>query len=417
VKRLFYPALPPAQRGSKAACAEVRRNKPRGERCPNATRGNPWGSRRVVSFLPTHYLVVSEFAALFEEQAQASAHVQFVYDVAAGRVAFVNPAYEAVLHGSCGHVNEELPGLLARLHPDDRVYLAHCWRLWLQGRLTDEVEVRLLVPGEPEQWFCLTPFRPQNGAASGLIAGTLRDISASKHYKQNADAFTARKNAILEILSHDLAGAFALVQQVGTFLSEEVQAPAGSPVHKLLDVLGTTSRNSLKMIRDLVAIEFLSGVNTDLKCERVEVGAVLREPLDQLQRGQAVLGYRFEYTLPSEPVYANLDVNKFNQVLTNLVSNAFKFTPDGGRVQVHVAACPGCVRVQVRDTGIGIPAALQPVLFERFTNARRPGLRGEPTTGLGLALCQTIVQWHKGTLSVESAEGAGSTFTVEIPQA
>jgi two-component system sensor histidine kinase VicK len=277
--------------------------------------------------------------------------------------------------------------------------------------------VRLLVPNEPEQWFCLTPFCPRNGSAAGLVAGTLRDISASKQYKQNADAFNARKNAILEILSHDLAGAFGLVQQVGAYLSEEVQAPADSQVHKMLEVLENTSRSSLKMIRDLVAIEFLSGANTDLKRERVEVGAVLREPLDQLQRGQAVMGYRFKYSLPNEPLYANLDVNKFNQVLNNLVSNAFKFTPDGGRVEVEVAACPGCVRIRVRDTGIGIPAALQPMLFERFTKARRPGLRGEPTTGLGLALCQTIVQWHKGTLSVESAEGAGSTFTVEIPQA
>jgi two-component system sensor histidine kinase VicK len=56
-------------------------------------------------------------------------------------------------------------------------------------------------------------------------------------------------------------------------------------------------------------------------------------------------------------------------------------------------------------------------LFERFTPARRPGLRGEPTTGLGLSLCKTIVEWDRGTLTVVSAEGAGSTFTVEIPQA
>jgi two-component system sensor histidine kinase VicK len=90
------------------------------------------------------------------------------------------------------------------------------------------------------------------------------------------------------------------------------------------------------------------------------------------------------------------------------------------------------VRFLVRDTGIGIPAALQPVLFERFTPARRPGLRGEPTNGLGLLLCKTIgeptnglglllcktiVEWHQGTITVASTEGIGTTFTVEIPQA
>ena len=67
------------------------------------------------------------------------------------------------------------------------------------------------------------------------------------------------------------------------------------------------------------------------------------------------------------------------------------------------------------DEGIGIPTALQPVLFDRFTKVRRPGQRGEPTTGLGLSLCKTIVELHHGTLTVVSTEGQGSTFTIELP--
>lgn len=360
---------------------------------------------------------MSDLAALFKEQAEKSPHVHFVYDLAIGRVVFVNQAYAQVLHGTRAGVNEELPGLLDRLHPDDREYLMHCWKLWQRGRLADEVEVRLQVPDQSEQWFCLTPFYRQTGAEPALLAGTLRDISVSKHYQQNADAFNIRKNSILEILSHDLAGAFSMVQQIAVYLREEMQPPANSQVPNMLAVLETTSSNSLRMIRDLVDIEFLSSANTDLKRERVEVGAVLREALDQLQRGQAVLGYQLTYSLPDEPVYAALDVNKFMQVINNLVSNAFKFTPNGGKVAVEMAPCDGYILVHVRDTGIGIPQALQPMLFERFTKARRPGLRGEPTTGLGLALCKTIVGWHQGTLSVVSAEGEGSTFTVEIPQA
>jgi two-component system sensor histidine kinase VicK len=194
-------------------------------------------------------------------------------------------------------------------------------------------------------------------------------------------------------------------------------ATADSQVQKMLGVLETTSQASQRMIQDLIDIEFIASANTDLKRDRVEVGKVLREPLEQLQHGQAVLGHRFEYFLPEQPVYAQLDVNKFTQVLTNLVSNAFKFTPDGGRVAVEVVPGEGCVQVHVRDTGVGIPAELQPLLFERFTKARRAGLRGEPTTGLGLVLCKTIVEWHHGSLSFESTEGKGSTFTVEIPQA
>ncbi|MGI4738571.1 MAG: PAS domain-containing sensor histidine kinase [Janthinobacterium lividum] len=360
---------------------------------------------------------MSEFSALLLEQAEANPHVQFAYDVAAARVVFINAAYEQVLGGQRAQVNEELPALLARLHPDDRIFLKHYWKLLVRGQVADEIEVRILRPNQPDQTFCLTPYCRLTDSGLPLVCGTLRDISADKSYKHNADAFNARKNAILEILSHDMAGAFGMVQQIVGFLNEEIALSANSQATKLLHVLETTSRNSLKMIRDLVAIEFLSSANTDLKFDRVEIGAVLREPLEQLKQGQAVLGFHFDYTLPTEPVYANVDVNKFAQVLNNLVSNAFKFTPDGGQVTVLVESCPGCVRFHVSDQGIGIPIELQPYLFERFTKARRPGLRGESTTGLGLALCKTIVEWHQGTIAVVSTEGSGSTFTVEIPAA
>jgi two-component system sensor histidine kinase VicK len=359
---------------------------------------------------------MSDFSALFMNQAEASVHVHFIYDAATSRVVYTNPAYEAVLHGRQALVNEELPALLSRLHPDDQKYLAHYWKLWVRGQMSDEGELRLLTPEQPEQWFCLTPYWERTASGTALVAGSLRDISVSKRYQANADHFNTRKNATLEILSHDLSNTFIMVQQITAYLREEVSIPAGSHAAELLRVLEATSQSSLKMIRDLVAIEFLASANTDLKRERVEVGAALAPPLQELQRQQDLLGHRFEYALPTEPVYAQLDVNKMTQVLTNLVSNAIKFTPDGGHIRVTFDPCPECVRIHVVDNGVGIPEALQPYLFERFTKARRPGLRGEETTGLGLVLCKTIVEWHHGKLAVKSTEGQGTTVTMELPR-
>jgi len=360
---------------------------------------------------------MTDFADFFQDQAEASAHVQFVYDLAADRISFINAAYERVFQGTCGLVNAELPGLLQRLHPDDRAYLAHYWARWQQGQPASEVEVRLLHEGQPPQWFCLTPAYQQDARGRVLLGGTLRDISVLKRYQENADLFNSRKNATLEILSHDLSGAFIMVQQIAGFLREEVTSPLNSLVPKMLNVLETTSRDSVKMIRDLINLEFLTSANTDLKVDRVDVGAVLRVPLDQLQAGQQLLGHAFTYTLPAEPIYAHIDVNKFTQVLINLISNAFKFTPDAGHVTVRIEPGPGVVRIHVVDDGVGIPLAMQPYLFERFTKARRPGLRGEATTGLGLALCKTIVEWHHGHIFVASQPDQGSTFTIEIPRA
>ena len=358
-----------------------------------------------------------DFADLFLDQAEASTHVQFVYDLAAGRIVFINAAYEQVFQGTRSLVNAELPDLLQRLHPDDQAYLAHYWARWVQGPPANEVEVRLLHEGQPHQWFCLTPYYQQDAQGRVLLGGTLRDTSVMKRYQENSDLFNSRKNATLEILSHDLSGTFIMVQQIAQFLREEVTSPLNSRVPEMLSVLETTSLDSVRMIRELINLEFLTSANTDLKVDRVDVGAVLRVPLDQLQTGQRLLGHEFTYSLPVEPVYANIDVNKFTQVLINLVGNAFKFTPDAGQVVVHIESGPNVVRIHVVDDGIGIPLDLQPYLFERFTKARRSGLRGEATIGLGLALCKTIVEWHHGRIFVVSQEGQGSTFTIEIPRA
>lgn len=356
-----------------------------------------------------------DFAAFFLAQAEASPRVQFVYNLTTSHLAFINSAYERVLGGHPAQVNAELAGLLARIHPDDRAYLAEYWRLWGSGQPADEVDIRLQSPGQPDQWFTLVPSYQKASSGTVWLSGTLHDVSVAKQYQHNADLFNSRKNATLDMLSHDLSGAFILVEQISQYLHEEIKPAPSGKMLELLDVLASTSQDSVKMIRDLINLEFLTSANSALKRDRVNLTDVLREPLEQFKHGQHLTRHHFTYSLPARPVYVNLDVNKFAQVLINLVNNAIKFTPDAGTITVRVAPGPDNVRVQVQDTGVGIPRAMQPYVFDRFTRARREGLRGEHTTGLGLAICKTVVEWHHGTLTVESTEGQGSTFTVELP--
>jgi two-component system sensor histidine kinase VicK len=108
--------------------------------------------------------------------------MQFVYDVPVGRVVFINTVYQTVLSGTPANVNAELPALLARLHPDDRQFLAYYWKVWVRGQMTDEVEVRLPTEGAPDHWFCLTPSCQQTAQGHVLVGGSLRDLSAQKAY-------------------------------------------------------------------------------------------------------------------------------------------------------------------------------------------------------------------------------------------
>jgi len=354
-------------------------------------------------------------AALFLDQAEHSPHVQFIYDLQAQRVVFVNAAYERLLRGHRAQVNEELPALLARLHPDDLPLWRHYWRMWQTGSLHDDLEVRLCSGGEPNQWLCLTPHQYQKSAEQRWVSGSLRDVTVDKEYKQNTDEFNTKKNTVLEILSHDLAGAFIMLQQLTEYVQEEMGEPANPKVPEMLALMRQTSQKSVAMIHDLVEQEFLEAASIPLKRERVDLGERVEKCLDPFRRVPSNAARQLICMLPDEPLYAEVDVNKLLQVVTNLVNNAFKFTPDEGHIEVRVESCTDCVRIVVADEGIGIPEAMLPRVFERFTPARRPGLRGEPTTGLGLSLCHTIVRLHQGTLTVQSTEGKGSTFTIELP--
>ena len=354
-------------------------------------------------------------AALFLDQVEQSPQVQFIYDVGARQVVFVNAAYESVLRGHRAQVNAELPALLARLPPDELPLLQRYWRLWQSGGLQDELEVYLRQADGPDQWLCLTPHWYQDAAGQPFVSGSARDISAERAHRHNSEKFNAKKNTVLEILSHDLAGAFIMLQQLTDYVQEEMGSPAKANVPEMLNLMRQTSEKSVALIHDLVDQEFLESAAIPLRRERVDLSQQVAMSLEPFRRAPGFVGRPLRVETPAEPVYAEVDPMKLLQVVANLVTNALKFTPDEGQIVVKVEAHPERVRILVADEGIGIPAASLAHVFERFTPARRPGLRGEPTTGLGLSLCQTIVQLHHGTLSVASQEGHGTTFTIELP--
>jgi signal transduction histidine kinase len=112
------------------------------------------------------------------------------------------------------------------------------------------------------------------------------------------------------------------------------------------------------------------------------------------------------------------DVRRLEQVFFNLIENALKFTPEGGRVDVEARADNGCVEIEVRDNGAGIDHDFLPVVFDRFRQGNDPATRTYGGLGLGLSIARQLIEAHQGNISVRSeGKGRGSTFTVSIPLA
>jgi len=132
----------------------------------------------------------------------------------------------------------------------------------------------------------------------------------------------------------------------------------------------------------------------------------------QAQEGQIVLSSAFTAAFPT----IQGDRARLEQVLTNLVDNAIKFTPVGGAVTIVGDERNDCIQISVRDTGIGIPHDAQEHVFDRFYQVDGSPTRSYRGTGLGLTICKHIVEQHQGRIWVESAEGKGSTFAFTLPK-
>jgi signal transduction histidine kinase len=128
------------------------------------------------------------------------------------------------------------------------------------------------------------------------------------------------------------------------------------------------------------------------------------------------MGIKLEVVAPTDLLLARADRDRVNQVLDNLLGNAIKFSPNGGRITVQLAAVDGMVQVSVSDTGIGIPADQLERIFDRFYQVDGSATRKFGGAGLGLTIVKRIVEAHGGRIWAESQVGRGSTFLFTLPQ-
>jgi two-component system sensor histidine kinase VicK len=144
------------------------------------------------------------------------------------------------------------------------------------------------------------------------------------------------------------------------------------------------------------------------------VNKVVNYIVEELRKSAPKRTILFETT--SNVVLVNTDEVKLLQIVNNFASNAVKFTHENSEIRISVREGKDAVVIAVSDNGIGIPAALQPFVFEKHGPARRTGLNGERSIGLGLSICRNLVNLIGGKIWFESKEGTGTTFFVELPK-
>jgi PAS domain S-box-containing protein len=238
--------------------------------------------------------------------------------------------------------------------------------------------------------------------------------AALREAKEEADRANHAKSDFLSRMSHELRTPLNSILGFGQLLDR--QAPTETQRPRIRYIL-SAGRHLLNLINEVLDISRIEAGTLQLSVEPVCVGEAIREALDLMRPLAAERSILLEANCPAETAaYVLADRQRLKQVLLNLLSNAVKYTGMEGSVTVSVDAGGDATRISVRDTGAGIPVEKLARLFTPFDRlgAEQSTVEG---TGLGLALCQRLIQAMQGTIGVNSTLGNGSTFWMELPKA
>ena len=356
--------------------------------------------------------IMTNKATLLLPFLECDQRIYYAFSLTHKRFEYLSPFFDSFFGLDQNQIRPDQ--LFAMIHPDDRTFLRASYLQLKPGRLKRDLEFRITLPDKKEYTLRFHMLLEESEISGRMLTGYAEDITAFKLHNQTAKDLTNKKNAILNILSHDLTGPLGSIQHFTYVLNKKTKSLNDAQLETIISSIEKISKRSIQMIQEFIKMEFIESVGVDLIKERVNLVETLQPFLSEYQTSPNRIKKTFLFEPTTPHIYVEIDQNKFMQVINNLISNAIKFTHDGGTILLRVHEKNDKVLITITDDGIGIPEKFHPTLFEKFSNARRTGLKGEPSVGLGMSIIKTIVEWHRGKIWFESEENVGTTFYIEI---
>ena len=318
--------------------------------------------------------------------------------------------------------------LVERLHPDDRSRLRALTNALLEGRQSKGAAQYRIRSATGWVWMeshAMVAERDARGKPLRLM-GTHADIGERKRVeaemdraRELAEQASQAKSEFLANISHEVRTPLNALMGLTRLLMD---SPLNTEQKSWLDLMDSSAHALLGLLNDILDLSRIEAGKMELERERFHLADALNEV--GAVYGQQARGKAIDWALalaPNLPAHMEGDAGRLRQVLSNLLSNALKFTPRGGRIELAAGlAEPGadgtrCWEIRVKDSGVGISARQQLTLFDAFTQADASTARRYGGSGLGLAICSRLVRLMGGRLTVDSALGQGSCFTVTLP--
>jgi signal transduction histidine kinase len=272
----------------------------------------------------------------------------------------------------------------------------------------------------------LRPGRPWTPAEIDAVQSIAADLGRGLHHAQLYEAenrlvgdlkrLDASRLEFFATVAHELRAPLTTIEGNAEILAEADGPCMSRERAKMLAAINRRSKQLRSLIDDLLTLSKLETGAAAMEVGRVDLATMLNEAADAIAPSVAAGGLKLTTTPPAPGTLIEGDAAQLDRVLLNLLSNAVKYTPAGGEIRLTASATAATATIGVSDTGIGIPEPDQGKLFTRFYRASNAASSHVPGTGLGLAIVSGIVAQHHGTVQISSAEGAGTTVTVQLPR-
>jgi len=223
------------------------------------------------------------------------------------------------------------------------------------------------------------------------------------------------KNDFISTISHELRTPLTSITGYLEMLQEGLGGPLSENQQMMVDVIDRNSHRLLTLIEDVLTLSRLESGAARFNKAKAEVRSLISAAVETLLPQIHTNGLRLEVDVAHSCGSVIGDVDQLERVLINLLNNAVKFTPEGGRLSINAYRNNDKVMISVSDTGVGIPVEEQHHLFSRFFRASTAQNAAVQGTGLGLTIVKQIVERHGGAVSLQSAPGVGTTVYVELP--
>ena len=250
----------------------------------------------------------------------------------------------------------------------------------------------------------------------GSLAANLNRMNdeLGRLYEQ-LETVSRHKSEFLANMSHELRTPLNAIIGFSEVLHERMFGELNEQQASYVQDVLVAGRHLLSLINDILDLSKVEAGRMELELEQISLPETLRSGLTMQAEHATRGGVTIDLKVEPEEILVEADERKVRQVVFNLLSNALKFTPPGGRIDVSAAQRDGVVEVAVADSGSGIAADELELIFEEFQQARGDAAKRQEGTGLGLPLSRKFIELHGGRLWAESVEGSGSTFRFTLP--